>query len=251
MAEITNPVKRLYSTMEAFSHEISTGKRVRAVLAANFKIDASDDVAMMNILVDWINLCEEAKNIFKKVDQLGENEDYLEYFDQASKYILSCFNHLDSTGFGQIAASTRSGLKFCSDIVVKENINTEECIDEGGLLELMREAYNNRERLINENIDEKLKDILIWNYKNIENSITEYSLHGVDGLREAVDLAFTSIVRLKDKLGDQSDENEKAAFDLLSFAYKMDQLVARVSPYASLVPFIPAGTKVIRALLGP
>jgi hypothetical protein len=59
------------------------------------------------------------------------------------------------------------------------------------------------------------------------------------------------MVRLKDKLSDQSDKNEKAAFDLLSLAYKIDQLVIKVSPYASIVPLIPAGTKVITALLGP
>ena len=145
MAETTNPVKRLYSTMETFSLEISRGKRVRAVLAENFKIDVSDDVAIMNILVGWINLCEEAKNIFRKVDQLGIDEDYLKYFDEARKYIFLCISHLDDTNLGQIASSTHNGLKFCSDIVLRDNINTEECIDTESLLELMREAYKNRE----------------------------------------------------------------------------------------------------------
>jgi hypothetical protein len=234
--------------MEAFALEISTGKRVRAVLAAHFHIDSSDDTAILSILADWIKLCDEAKNTFKKVDKFGEDENDLKHFDETRKYVCLCFNHLDSTNFQQMAKSTRDGLLYCSKLVEMSNIKTEECIDEQILVKLREEVERNIGNLLHENINEKLKDVLIWNYNNIRESIIKYSLHGVDGLRRAVDLAVTDILIIKDELNLQ-EEDKKAASNYETVILKINEVVIPVSSYITFLQFLISSGRYVAGLL--
>lgn len=191
-----NPAKRLYNIVSKVNPSYQTFKNNGRVNPNNWQVWA--DVFEINIQGDFtlekqlkiVERLNQSRNLVNEVEQILlknneiDHEKYLKPFTKLKELFPAPVRLSDSFTL-TIDGVDLTILEFCIDAVAK--IYREKTVDEEELKELLNQIRDLYEEIVDSEIDDTLKRILLDILKVMEDAIHEYRIRGIERLHEAVE----------------------------------------------------------------
>lgn len=219
MVAHNNPAGRLHGILtEALP--LQANKPARQAWAKVFKIDVS---ATGKLLYDLAELTELLRLSRERIEQIeGIDHDlHLQPIEKledafATMNVNAAWNdfkaHLDD--------ATMVGLAFCANTLSQHYKEGE--IEGEALESLLDEAEALRKIVLESDLDERLRAVLVENIESFRHAILQYRIRGAEGLLRAVELSIGALVRWRDEFKQRGECEAVRGF--WTFLLKIDRI---------------------------
>lgn len=211
---------------------------------------------MISSNFSFLNSDDNSSNIFEEVAQIitliDESKTYIQDKEYANtdmymKPIIKLeqlFKRINlhsnwDTFKKNLDPGTMTALQFSSDMLSRES--NEQVLNDEEINDLLEQINNFQESLFESNIDGFLKKILTEKSEILRVSIINYKIHGIDGLRRAVEMGLGSII--------VNEEQIKMNNNSIPYWEKLFKIILKVNTIVSLFnnssKFIEGVTKLL------
>lgn len=232
-----NPVNRLVALLNsALRHSEKT--TYRDVWSSVFEIEPTDTPRILYLYGKFLDLIAEAKSSSEMYVEQQENVNETIYLEPFKK-VEDAFTYFQIDGQwaptrNHLNPETITALNFIADNLSRSHWTNE--IEQEELEKLKDEVDSLINNIWKANIGAELKSFLLESLLEIQRSIIEYRIRGIDGLEEALNRTIGAAIRHSDKIKEaQNDENVKKWFEIIStlekliaFALKTKELIAPI-----------------------
>ena len=246
MASPDNPAGRLYEIQDRACSFAQPNRPIKEVWAQVLGGYPADNGSLYYPLSQLIQLTQNAK---KSVQQLTDVDQtlYLKPFENIERAFAT--TNLDqpwSEFKDRVDDATMIALRFVSDALSR--MGTEDVIDPEVLSDLQSDVGSLLEKVLQSDLPDELKTVLIESLEDIRGAILEYRIRGADGLRRVLESSVGAVLRQREQTQRIHEEKElKVIFDFLGILRELDKLVAVSLKAKELVApvvnyFLPSGS---------
>jgi hypothetical protein len=234
MGESFNPAERLFLILKKARKE-PDNKPIKQVWADILGVSPFDARVVLIRLSDLMELFIETKKRLQDYQDTNKSLflNPLGKIDQA----LSITN-LDQSWGGVktlLNETVMHNLQHCSNALSR--VSTENRIEINELEKLRNDIESLVGKTIDSEFSEDLKQIIINNLENIRRAILAYEIHGISGLKRALESSLGSIAYNYEPI--KSEKNKDVVTDLFKVIERLNSLISFAqSTKKYLIPFI-------------
>ena len=240
MAELMNPMKRLYNLLEqvvsyAEAEQYSQSSAMSMVWghAMAFEMDDEDDLeGYHNSLMDLMRLIATCEDIIKKTPSMNQSL----YLSQMSRIKRAAFS-IGSSTWGNFRNEFTNDFLLAMQWAI-EGMNefvSEEVISDDDLQNMHAELQGIIDRLLPSDLPTEFKTSLVDGLTAIQLAIQDYRLFGAEGIRNAIDRNVGLLYRHLEDSGDlEQSESKDVARDAINCIWRIDKIVSATSKVKGL-----------------
>lgn len=220
-----NPASRLCEILDE-AQAFANNEQMRSVWAGVLRCDSPGNTSQLfHRLSQVIGLIQECKEKIQQIDTTDHNLflEPLVNLEQAFDKV----NLEENRGqfLGRIEATTRTSLKYCAE---RLSVSSEEdAIDKDLLTELQSDVNDLLEKVLESNLPDEVKKVLIEILEDIRSAILEYRIIGVDALRRTLESNVGSLYFHKDEIEEvESEEGQEVISKFGEVIGRLQRLVS-------------------------
>ncbi|KAA3642014.1 MAG: hypothetical protein DWQ07_25810 [Chloroflexi bacterium] len=233
MSEKISSAERLLNIIKSVERR-DAKLAIKDIWAKEFGFDPNDLESILNANADIIHLVKEVKEDIRSLEDLNQDL-YLAHINKIEEGLSKTHYFGQWSTFKQyIDEPTMIGLAFVADTL--SNRIGEKVIPHEDLDELLKEVNTLLESVINADLPDSLRDLIVTGLEDIRRAILTYKLKGAKGLNEALEKSlgslFANFSLVKDHIKKKPTKDFMGVLDkahkMIVFALKAKELAAPI-----------------------
>jgi len=238
----TNAAARLHQILATAQSLNSAGTYQQLPIAFGLR-DKADTVALLRALVQAAETLDEIGTLVKKIPA-ANHELFLRGFDRLKAGLAAAASNTDFNQWktNYLRPEQIQTLEYCADLLSRHYLEDEIApADLQKILEHVAEVY---ESVMASGLDAELKAVILESLERIRQSVHDYRMKGVYGLKEALASATGELVLHREEVTQAANSDQKPevdrVFHLLEYLDKITAIATRGKEmFAPLLPYYP------------
>ena len=240
MAELMNPMRRLYNLLEQVvsyaeedSYSLNSPMSMVWAHGMGFEFGEEEDLEdYHNSLLDLMRLIVSCEEIIKKTPSMNQSL----YLSQMSRIKRAAFS-IGSSNWGDFRNEFTNDFLLAMQWAI-EGMNefvSEKLISDEDLQNMHAELQGIIDRLLSSNLPLEFKTSLVDGLTAIQLAIQDYRIFGAEGIRNAIDRNVGLLYRHLEDSGDlEQSESKDVARDAINCIWRIDKIVSATSKVKEL-----------------